>query len=58
MAPTSAIKPLRWSALGADTRNVMPDLVLAQGSRPTNSQGADEEPRSELAGVRILGGLE
>src|SRR4249920_3940613 len=29
MAPTSAVKPLRWSALGGETWNVMPDLVLA-----------------------------
>src|SRR6059036_89198 len=29
MAPTSASKPLRWSALGAETWNVMPDVVLA-----------------------------
>jgi hypothetical protein len=29
MAPTSACKPLRWSALGAETWNVMPDVVLA-----------------------------
>src|SRR5207344_3192741 len=29
MAPTSAVKPLRWSALGAETWNVMSDLVLA-----------------------------
>ena len=29
MAPTSAVKPLRWSALGAETWNVMPDVVLA-----------------------------
>src|SRR4029453_2339581 len=28
MAPTSAIKALRWSALGAETWNVMSDLVL------------------------------
>jgi hypothetical protein len=31
MAPTSAIKPLRWSALGAETWNVMSDLVLGMG---------------------------
>ena len=29
MAPISAVKPLRWSALGAETWKVMPDLVLA-----------------------------
>jgi hypothetical protein len=29
MAPTSASKPLRWSALGGETWNVMPDVVLA-----------------------------
>src|SRR6266576_950432 len=27
-APTSACKPFRWSALGAETWNVMSDLVL------------------------------
>src|SRR4249920_3168641 len=32
MAPTSASKPLRWSALGAETWNVMPDVVLAVGT--------------------------
>src|SRR5213083_2702253 len=32
MAPTSVTKPLRWSALGAETRNVMPDVVLAVGT--------------------------
>src|SRR5215216_6156654 len=32
MAPTSAVKPLRWSALGAETWNVMPDVVLAVGT--------------------------
>src|SRR4029077_7714076 len=32
MAPTSAVKPLRWSALGAETRNVMPDVPLAVGT--------------------------
>ena len=32
MAPTSATKPLRWSALGAETRNVMPDVPLAVGT--------------------------
>jgi hypothetical protein len=32
IAPTSATKPLRWSALGAETRNVMLDLVLAVGT--------------------------
>ncbi len=28
MAPTSAIQPLTWSALGGETWNVMSDLVL------------------------------
>src|SRR6478672_5114650 len=28
MAPTSACKPLRWSALGAETWNVISDLAL------------------------------
>src|SRR3954468_20619114 len=28
MAPTSAINPLTWSALGAETWNVMSDVVL------------------------------
>ena len=32
MAPTSAVKPLRWSALCAETRNVMPDVPLAVGT--------------------------
>src|SRR4051812_9586210 len=32
MAPTSACKPLRWSALGAETWNVIPDVVLAVGT--------------------------
>ncbi len=32
MAPTSAVKPLRWSALGAETWNVMPDVVIAVGT--------------------------
>jgi hypothetical protein len=32
MAPISAIKPLRWSALGAETWNVMPHVALAVGT--------------------------
>src|ERR1043166_1887032 len=32
MAPTSAIKPLRCSALGAETRNVKPVVALAVGA--------------------------
>jgi hypothetical protein len=32
MAPTSAVKPLRWSALGGETWNVMPELPLAVGT--------------------------
>ena len=32
MAPTSAIKPRTWSALGAETRKVMSDLVLGMES--------------------------
>src|SRR3954471_15533378 len=29
IAPSSACKPLRWTALGADTWNIMPDVLLA-----------------------------
>src|SRR4051794_5798199 len=32
MAPTSATRFRRWSALGAETWNVMPDLALAVGT--------------------------
>ena len=32
MAPTSAVKALRWSALGGETLNVMPELPLAVGT--------------------------
>jgi len=32
MAPISACKPLRCSALGGETRNVMPDVPLAMGT--------------------------
>ena len=32
IAPTSATKPLRWSALGGETWNVMPELPLAVGT--------------------------
>jgi hypothetical protein len=31
IAPTSAINPLTWSALGAETRNVMSDRLLGMG---------------------------
>jgi hypothetical protein len=31
MAPTSAIKPVTWSALGGETRNVMSDVALGIG---------------------------
>jgi hypothetical protein len=31
IAPTSAIKPFRWSALGAETRNVIAIVGLAIG---------------------------
>jgi hypothetical protein len=30
--PISAAKPLRWSALGGETRNVIPDVPLAVGT--------------------------
>src|SRR5215470_4785394 len=32
MAPISAVKPFRWSALGGETRNVIPDDPLAVGT--------------------------
>ena len=32
MAPTSAIKPLRWSALGAETWNVKSGVGIGMGT--------------------------
>jgi hypothetical protein len=48
MAPTSAAKPLRWSALGAETWNVMPDVLLAveTSTSPEKYQSKTSAPPS------------